>query len=117
MLGVADDGSVVGIEHDKLKNDDKFMLHLAQVVRNGLGDRASTLIDPKSQLVQGKSVCLVGCQHSPEPVFLKWKGTEQNPAGDFYVRSGPGSIRLNPEDVEDYIKTRFPLFTRVEEEQ
>ena len=49
-------------------------------------------------------VCLVGCQHSPEPVFLKWKGTEQNPAGDFYVRSGPGSIRLNPEDVEDYIK-------------
>jgi hypothetical protein len=29
LLGVADDGSVVGIEHDQLENDDKFMLHLA----------------------------------------------------------------------------------------
>jgi hypothetical protein len=49
LIGVADDGSVVGIEHDQLENDDKFMLHLAQVVRNGLSDRAGTCIDPKIQ--------------------------------------------------------------------
>ena len=38
VIGVADDGAVLGIEHDRLENDDKFMRHLAQVVRNGLGD-------------------------------------------------------------------------------
>jgi type I restriction enzyme R subunit len=108
LIGVADDGSVTGIERDQFENDDEFMRHLAQVVRNGLGDRASTCIDPKTQIVQGKTVCLVSCQRSPEPVFLKWKETEENPDGDFYVRSGPGTVKLNPSSAAEYIRTRFP---------
>jgi hypothetical protein len=112
LIGVADGGSIVGIEHDRLETDDKFMRHLAQVVRNGLGDRASTCIDPKTQIVQGKTVCLVSCQRSPEPVFLKWKGTEASPDDDFYVRSGPGSVRLAPESAEEFIRTRFPTVSK-----
>jgi predicted HTH transcriptional regulator len=81
LLGVADDGSIIGIERDQLESDDKFMRHLAQVVRNGMGDRAGTCIDPKTQIVQGKTVCVVSCQRSPEPVFLKWKGIESSPEG------------------------------------
>ncbi len=107
LLGVGDDGSVVGIERDRLESDDKFMRHLAQVVRNGLGDRAGTCIDPKTQEVQGKTVCAVSCQRSPEPVFLEWKGMEATPEGDFYVRSGPGTVRLPPESAREYIRTRF----------
>jgi len=107
LLGVADDGSVVGIERDRLEDDDKFMRHLAQVVRNGLGDRASTCIDPRTQVVEGKTVCAVSCRRSPEPVFLKWKGFEATPEGDFYVRSGPGTVRLSPESAAEYIRTRF----------
>jgi hypothetical protein len=49
LIGVSDAGSVVGIEADGLETDDKFMRHLAQAVRNGLGDRAGTCIDPKCQ--------------------------------------------------------------------
>jgi type I restriction enzyme R subunit len=112
LIGVSDDGSVVGIEHDQLESDDKFMLHLAQVVRNGLGDRAGTCIDPKSQVVQDKTVCVVSCQRSPEPVFLKWKSMEKEKAGDFFVRSGPGTIRLPPESAAKYIQTRFPVRTQ-----
>lgn len=108
LIGVADDRSVLGIDHDRLEVDDKFLRHLAQVVRNALGDRASTCIDPKTQIVEGKTVCLVSCQRSPEPVFLRWRGTEAHPQGDLYVRSGPGSVRLSPDDVKDYIRTRFP---------
>lgn len=74
LIGVADEGSIAGIEKDQLETDDKFMRHLAQVVRNGLGDRAGTCIDPKTQIVDGPTVCLVSCQRSPEPVFLSWKG-------------------------------------------
>jgi hypothetical protein len=85
-----------------------LMLHLAQVVRNGLGDRSGTCIDPKMQAVQGKSVCVVTCQRSPEPVFLKWKGIEGAPEGDFFVRSGPGTVRLPPDSAKEYIRTRFP---------
>jgi len=112
LIGVADDGSIVGIERDQLESDDKFMRHLAQVVRNGLGDRAGTCIDPKTQIVHGKTVCVVSCQRNPEPVFLKWKGMEAVPEGDFFVRSGPGSVKLSPDSAREYIRTRFPGFTR-----
>ena len=108
VIGVTDDQSVVGIEHDQLENDDKFMRHLAQVVRNGLGERTGTCMDPKTQIVEGKTVCLVGCQRSPEPVFLRWKGLGKSGQGDFFVRSGPGTVRLGREDAEKYITTRFP---------
>jgi hypothetical protein len=107
LIGVADDGAVVGIEHDQLETDDKFMRHLTQVVRNGLGDRAGTCIDPAVQIVRGRTVCVVSCQRSPEPVFLKWKGMEASPDGDFYVRTGPGSMRLAPDSAREYIRTRF----------
>jgi hypothetical protein len=49
----------------------------------------------------------VSCQRSPEPVFLKWKGMESAPEGDFFVRSGPGTVKLRPESTKEYIRTRF----------
>jgi type I restriction enzyme R subunit len=107
LIGVADDRSVVGIAADDLGSEDKFMRHLAQAVRNGLGERAGTCIDPKTQDVDGKSVCVVSCQRSPEPVFLKWKGLEADPQGDFFVRSGPGSVKLSAESAKEYVRTRF----------
>jgi hypothetical protein len=50
---------------------------------------------------------VVSCRRSPEPVFLKWKGMETSAEGDFYVRSGPGSIKLAPESATAFIRTRF----------
>lgn len=117
LIGVADDASIAGIERDQLESDDKFMRHLSQVVRNGLGDRAGTCIDPKTQIVQGKSVCVVSCQRSPEPVFLKWKGVEAVPEGDFFVRSGPGTVKLTPDSTREYIRTRFAGLNREEKPQ
>ena len=107
MIGVDDDRKVLGIEHDRL-DDDKFMRHLAQAVRNGLGDRAGTCIDPRTQIVEGRTVCLVSCQRSPEPVYLRWKGVAETDGGDLYVRTGPGSIRLGEADARKYVATRFP---------
>ena len=83
------------------------MRHLAQVVRNGLGDRAGTCIDPKTQIVEGTTVCVVSCQRSPEPVYLKWKGLENSGDGDFFVRSGPGTVQLEPKSAREYVRTRF----------
>ena len=109
LIGVADDGAVVGIERDQLDNDDKFMLHLVQVVRNALGDRAGVCVDPKTQELDGGTVCVVSCQRSPEPVFLRWKGMESAEEGDFFVRSGPGTVKLPPESAGRYVETRFGI--------
>lgn len=49
LIGVADDGSIVGIERDQLENDDKFMRHLTQIVRNGMGAMEwATALEPAS---------------------------------------------------------------------
>ena len=109
LIGVGDDRSIVGIETDGFESDDKFMLHLSQVTRNGLGDWAATRIDPRIQVIEGKSICVVNCQRSPEPVVLKWKGLEKSASGDFYVRNGPGTVALGAESASKYIQTRFPL--------
>jgi hypothetical protein len=69
---------------------------------------SGTCIDPKTQIVDGKTVCVVSCQRSPELVFLKWKGMEANPEGDFLVRSGPGTVKLGPDSAKEYIRTRWP---------
>ena len=107
LIGVADDRRVLGIDHDRLETDDEFMRHLAQAVRTGLGDRAWACIDPKTQIVEGKTVCLVSCQRSPEPVYLRWKGLEKAAEGDFYVRRGPGTVRLVGTDAAEYVAARF----------
>jgi type I restriction enzyme R subunit len=111
LIGVADDRSIVGIEKDRFESDDKFMLHLAQIVRNALGDRAGTCIDPKTQIVDGKTVCIVSCQRSPEPVYLRWKSVESSRDGDFFVRSGPSSVKLQAESAAEYVRTRFPAWS------
>jgi hypothetical protein len=100
----------VGLVPDQLETDDKFLRHLAQVVRNGLGDRAGTCIDPNIQSIDGKTVCVVSCQRSPEPVFLRWKGLEVTTEGDLFVRSGPGTVKLPPESAQEFIRTRFAGF-------
>ena len=108
LLGVADDGSVIGIERDAFTNDDKFMLHLTQVVRNALGARAATCIDPRTQILEGGTVCVVSCQRSPEPVYLRRTNFETTEDGDFYVRTGPGTVKLSDADTAQYLHTRFP---------
>ena len=62
---------------------------------------------PKTQIVDGRTVCLVSCQRSPEPVYLRWKGLEKTNGGDLHVRTGPASVRLAGEDAAKYVATRF----------
>jgi hypothetical protein len=48
-------------------------------------------------------------------VFLRWKGMESSAEGDFYVRSGPGTVKLKPGDIVEYIRTRFSMQPKVSE--
>jgi hypothetical protein len=38
---------------------------------------------------------------------MKTKEMAEGDKGEFYVRSGPGTVKLSPEDSEKYIATRF----------
>lgn len=103
LLGVADDGSAVGIEVDGFSNDDKFLLHLYAVIKSSMGTDVTPLIQADIDMYDGRKVCRVRCKPSPRPVYLKGKGTDE----DFYIRTGPSSERLKPSDLVRYISERF----------
>jgi len=37
------------------------------------------------------------------------EGDEVTGEGDFFVRSGPGTVKLAPESAQEYIRTRFGM--------
>lgn len=108
LIGVADDGSILGIEVDGFENEDKFRLHLSQVIENALGPIAMSHVNPHIEVVDGKEVCVVTCDRASAPILLKWKGTEKNPDGDFFYRRGPGTAALKPEKANEFAAARFP---------
>ncbi len=110
LIGVADDGSVVGIERDRMDNDDKvhaLVFGLAPVVRNAVGDRAGTYVDPMIQELEGGRCARGKLPEESQAGFLRWKGDGGCRRGRPIVRSGPGTVKLPPESAERYVETRF----------
>lgn len=102
LIGVADDGAILGIGHDGFPNADKFLLHLANVVKSALGQPAAARINPRIWTFGDQMVCRVECPPSPEPVFVKFQGEEK-----FYVRSGPSTEEMGLSAMHDYVGERF----------
>lgn len=105
LIGVADDGTILGIEKDGFKNPDKFLLHLRNLIVDRILSKAVIdSIDYEIIIMEGKSICHVRCRSSSEDVWLKpdLKTPEQ-----FFVRTGPSSTQLSPKDAVAYMRKRF----------
>ena len=103
LIGVRDDGSIEGIETDKFPNEDKFLLHLWTLIRTCLGRDFSPYIRTIIEKVEDKTVCLVYCQPSARPVFLRQPGFDE----EMFIRVGPSSNALNISEALQYIRERF----------
>lgn len=107
LIGVDDEGAVLGLDADDLGSDDKYVRHVSQIVDNALGTAASTHVDPKIERVDGKRLCLVKCGRAAAPVYLVWKGLEKSPEGDLFVRTGASTKRMPVDEVVEYIAGRW----------
>lgn len=108
IIGVAADGTPVGIEQeDRFVHENDYVLRLLHEVRQALGDRVAACVDARIQMVRGNMICLVSCQRSPAPIFVRRGGEAREDHGEFYVRQGSETVRLSPADTEKYIRTRF----------
>ena len=101
LVGVGDDGDILGTAADQFDNDDKYLLHVNNRIQQHLGLECSSFIRFHLVPVDEKNVLLVECQPSPSAVFLKI-GKEE----EFYVRVGPGSRRLSTSEVLAYMTHR-----------
>ena len=101
LVGVTDTGDIMGIEADNFDNEDKYLLHVNNRIKQHIGLEHAGFIGYQLVSVDNKKVLLIECQSSPTPVFLKI-GKEE----EFYIRVGPGSRRLSTSEVVAYVTHR-----------
>ncbi len=101
LIGVDDDGQVLGLEQDGFPNEDKFILHFDNLIQQHIGLQFAGWIHADFHTVGDQRVFLVNCDRCAEPVFLK-KGDEEL----FYIRVGASSRQLPGSRILEYLEER-----------
>ena len=98
LIGVNDEGEVIGIAADQFENDDKCLLHFKNLINQHIGAEFNKYLHAEIRPVSGKTVVAVVCEKAREPAFLLAGGNEE-----FHIRSGPSSIKLTPRQMLQYL--------------
>lgn len=101
LIGVADDGEILGIDENSFDNRDKLNLHMTNLLSSQIGDEFLPYIRFKLIEFDDKAVMRVACKRCNIPVFLK-----DNKMEIYYVRSGPSSVELTGSNMMKYIGTK-----------
>lgn len=106
LIGVADDGSIVGLEHDysalKKPDRDGFEQVLMTSVASKLGGDACQCVQAVFHSVEGHDVCRTIISKAHRPVYLREGETPK-----LYVRTGVSTRELNVQEAIDYTATRW----------
>jgi hypothetical protein len=105
LIGVADDKNIVGIAHDGFPNEDKFQLHLRNLLIDRIVPSVAEFVDFSLVTIDGKTICHVMCKQSKRQEI--WLKPEKNSPELFYVRIGPSSTELQPRQAFAYIREHF----------
>ena len=101
LIGVADDAGIEGIRADGFENLDKCRLHVKNLLNQHIGAEFSRYVDCDLRTIEGKTIVVITCQKAADPVFLTVGKNE-----DFFIRSGPSSIKLSMSKMVKYMQQR-----------
>jgi ATP-dependent Lon protease len=108
LIGVADNGDVVGIEKDvallpKRQDFDGYENHLTTLLEQGIGAAATANVDVRFETVADRTVCRVTVKPSSSTVWARLKGQEET----LYVRLNNSTRPLGPREAHEYIRQHF----------
>ena len=107
LIGVSDDGSVLGLERDykalKKQDRDGFEQALMTAVATKLGADACRAVQVVFSSVENKDVCRVIVAPMARPVYVK-----DGESPKLYVRTGVLTRELNVQEAVDYTTSRWP---------
>ena len=112
IIGVSDDGEVVGLVHDfqsfREPDRDHFELHLRNLLNQNIGKVfATNNVQVKFHTVDDLDVCQVDIAPSKEPIILATQDKNGQKVEKFYVRSGNASQELSMAEFSTYAKDHF----------
>jgi hypothetical protein len=102
LVGVKDNGDILGIELDEFPNEDKYLLHFSNLINDRIGKQFIDQIQYALKTVDAEKILRVDCKPSSVPVFLK-----DNDREEFFVRNGPSSVQLATSEVLEYSRKHF----------
>lgn len=115
LIGVADDGTVLGLQPDyqtlKKKDRDGYELWLMNdLLLKEFGKAVAPFISVSFGLVDGKAVCRVTVQPGDEPTYVTIKDPKSGqPIECFFIRTGNSTNKLDKQsDFAKYLSTRWP---------
>ena len=102
LVGVADDGSAIGIDRDiktlGRKDVDGFGQHLAALISEVIGAEFGPYIHPDYPSYENQRICRIRVDASAKPAFH-----ESSTGSEFFVRVGNTTRALDPQATHDYI--------------
>ena len=105
IIGVDDDGNVLGLEKDyktlKHKNRDGYEREVFRIISTQLSHEACFSNHISFYSINEKDVCVVNIEPSNEPVYVNDEGNTT-----FYVRTGNATYPLSVKETVDYLKTK-----------
>ncbi|MBO4552084.1 MAG: ATP-binding protein [Candidatus Methanomethylophilaceae archaeon] len=113
LVGVDDEGKILGVEVQDYDNLDKMNLNITSLISSQIGDefipfiRFRDIIYGKREDGTDKVVVRFDCTPTLSPVFLK-DGKVQT----FFVRSGPSSVEISGIDLIKYVNNRSKAYKR-----
>ena len=113
LVGVADDGEIIGADVELFDSLDRMNLHVNNLIKSQIGSEFIPFIRFR-QINYGKRedgmdriVIRFDCKPTTTPVFLKDKKEQI-----FYVRSGPSSVEIVGPDLINYVNNRNKAYKR-----
>jgi DNA-binding response OmpR family regulator len=101
LVGVDDKGAPVGIQADGFENEDKYLLHVNNLLQQHIGAANAANVRFGLNPAGGQTVLLIECSPASKAVFLFDAGQEA-----FYVRTGPSTRKLTMSEMLAYVVER-----------
>ncbi len=105
IIGVDDDGNVLGLENDfktlKHKNKDGYEREVFRIISTQLGHEACFSNHISFYKLNGEDVCVIDIEPSEKPIYVS--DTENT---TFFVRTGNATYPLTVKEVVNYLENR-----------
>ena len=102
LVGVGDDGKMLGLDEDRFENEDKMLLFLTDSIKSQLGTLHLKNINFHTENIDGTEVLRIDVQAGSDPCYLSKEKLDH-----FYIRTGPSTTDLRLSKVYEYLKQRF----------
>jgi len=102
LVGVDDEGKIIGLGKDHFKTEDKLLLHWVNLVKSYLGAEFIPYMRSIIKSIGDQRVLVVECLPSTKPTFFKRDNTES-----FFVRMSNTTQALKASESVAYIGEHF----------